>query len=369
MTGSESRMVATRRVAVMWTHLSGYLNACLKALADTEGVELFVSNIRVADEAPYDEEQFSWIKKRYQWEGDLDADELLARLEEFRPDTIVSSGWNVPGHRHVLRKFRNRAVRLVTMDNPWLGTLKQRVGVLVAPAYLHPICDAMFVAGERQAVFAHRLGFPQGRILRGHLSCDHEKFAAVYAEHQKSGVDSCSFAYVGRFSPVKGLDVLVDAYRQYRNSSAQPWPLKCYGTGPLQGVLENVEGIEVMGFCQPRDLPVALSASGCLVLPSTNEPWALVLHEAASAGMAIICSDAVGASVHLVQDGYNGYIVETGDAAELARAMSRYAALDAGERKAMGGNSHKLSWQFTPDRWAKYLLSRTAELARSGVEK
>lgn len=352
-----------KRVAVIWTHLSGYLNACLKALAETEGVEILVSNIRADADAPYDEKQFSWIKNHFQWEGKLDADELLSRLEQFQPDVIVSSGWNVPGHRYILKAFRGRAARIITLDNPWRGTFRQWLGTLVSRIYLHPICDALFVAGERQAVFARKLGFPQGRILRGVLSCDHEKFAVAYRERREKNTDSCSFAYVGRFSPEKGLDILLEAYRQYRMKSANPWPLKCYGAGTLQGMLKNSEGVVLQGFCQPENLPAALRDSGCLVLPSTFEPWALVLHEAATAGMAIICTEAVGASVHLVQDGYNGYVVETGDAKELARAMLRYAALSEGERKEMGENSHLLSLQFTPKRWAKYLLSRVGELA------
>lgn len=367
MTGAGD--VNVRRVAVMWTHLSGYLNACLKALAETDGVELFVSNIRAESDAPYDEQQFAWIGNRYQWKGGLDARELLSRVEEFKPDVIISSGWNVPGHRHVLKKFRGRAVRLITLDNQWQGTLRQWLGVLTAKAYLHPICDAMFVAGERQAVFAHKLGFSQGRILRGVLSCDQEKFAASWQARRGSAIQARAFVYVGRFSPEKGLNILVDAYRQYRAAAIDPWPLRCYGTGPLQDILENVAGIEIKGFCQPADLPLALLGAACLILPSTIEPWALVLHEAASSGMAIICTDAAGASVHLVQDGYNGYIVETGNAQELAGAMLRYAGLSASERMDMSENSNRLSLQFTPTRWARYLVSRASDIAAEVVKK
>ena len=40
------------------------------------------------------------------------------------------------------------------------------------------------------------------------------------------------------------------------------------------------------------------------------EPWALVVHEAASAGRLILASENVGAVPHLVQPGYNGYIFD-----------------------------------------------------------
>jgi glycosyltransferase involved in cell wall biosynthesis len=364
MTSHSNQFPATKRVAILWTLLSGYLNACLKALAETDGVEIFVSNIRVSADAPYDESLFSWIKERYEWGADLDEYELLNRLEQFRPDVIVSCGWNVPGHRYILKKYRHQAVRIITVDNPWRGTIKQKVGVMVSRFYLKPICDALFVAGERQADFAHKLGFPQRRILRGVLSCDHQKFSPIHFKRQDLLDESRAFVYVGRLAPEKGLDVLVEAYRRYRQSVSEPWPLMCYGTGPLKPVLENVEGIELMGFCQPDDLPGELLGASCLVLPSTFEPWALVLHEAAAAGLALICSAEVGASVHLVQNGYNGYIVETGDVAELAWAMTHYAALGEDQRKVMSHNSYLMSLQFTPERWVSNLLDGASRLIK-----
>ena len=151
---------------------------------------------------------------------------------------------------------------------------------------------------------------------------------------------------------------MVESYLKYRQSSINPWPLKCYGAGVMKNVLENIEGIELLDFCQPKYLPSALLNSDCLILPSTFEPWALVVHEAASTGMGIICSDAVGASVHLVQDGYNGYIVETGDVNELAQAMSRFTELSNSERLEFSRNSNRLASQFTPKRWSKNLLDR-----------
>ena len=43
------------RVAVLWTGLSGYLNACLKELASREGVELLVSHQAPVQQVPFDD--------------------------------------------------------------------------------------------------------------------------------------------------------------------------------------------------------------------------------------------------------------------------------------------------------------------------
>ncbi|MDP1663603.1 MAG: glycosyltransferase family 4 protein [Methylobacter sp.] len=344
------------RIAVLWTGLSGYLNACLKSLAATEGVELFVVNMYSVKEAPFAEAIFSWIENRYQWADEVDIGELIPRLEQFQPDVILCANWHKKGYRKTLKHFKGRSVRIFTSDRPWLGTPKQWLGVITSRLYLHPICEAIFVAGERQAIFARKMGFKQQNILRGLLSCDHEKFSAIYYERKKLLSEPRTFVYVGRFSPEKGLDVLVQAYGLYRSMCADPWPLKCYGDGPLSGLLEDVNGIERKGFCQPDDLPNQFMEANCLILPSTYDGWAIVVHEAAAAGMGLIVSDAVGASVHLVQDGYNGYIVETGDVDELAQAMLCYASLSRNERKKMGENGYRMSLQFTPEQWTNTLV-------------
>lgn len=345
------------KIAVLWTELSGYMNACLKQLASMDCVELFVASSCIIDEAPFNELSFAWIENHYRWQGFVDANKLIPFLEQFQPDLILCSNWHNQGYRKTLRHFKGRSIRIFTSDRPWLGTPRQWLGVFISRFYLHPVCEAIFVAGERQTVFAKKMGFSQRKILQGLLSCDHEKFASIYFERKKQQLDRRSFLFVGRFVSEKGLKILVDAYKRYRQQAADPWPLKCYGAGPLQCMLEGISGIECMGFYQPDDLPKEFMEGNCLILPSIFEAWALVVHEATAAGLAVIASDAVGAAVHLIQDDYNGYIVETGSPEELAQAMLNYSALSPAARRIMSENSYLMSLQFTPRRWAETVLS------------
>ncbi len=73
-------------------------------------------------------------------------------------------------------------------------------------------------------------------------------------------------------------------------------------------------------------------ATDLLVLPSDHEPWALVINEAAAAGLAIVSSNVPGASAELVRDGRNGHIFPAGDVAALAdclRDATRSDKIDA----------------------------------------
>jgi glycosyltransferase involved in cell wall biosynthesis len=57
------------------------------------------------------------------------------------------------------------------------------------------------------------------------------------------------------------------------------------------------------------------------VLPSDFEPWALVVNEAAAAGLAILATDRVGAAAELVRNGVNGFIFPAGDVQKLTERL------------------------------------------------
>lgn len=345
------------RVAFLWNNFSGYYNACLKELASRGGTELFVCHEAFKQTAPYDESQFAWIKNRISWRTSDDLSNLQKQLSDFRPDILIFASWNKPVYRAIAKHFAGKAFRVMGMDNCWLGTLKQCVGILIAPYYVRPLADAVWLPGERQAVFARKLGFEARVIMRGSLSCDQRPIADVYLGRVEQGKSlPRSFLYVGRFAREKGLDTLVRAYQAYRNMTSSPWPLMCCGAGPLQHILEGREGIQVKGFVQPEQLPAILASAGCFVLPSNFEPWALVVHEATSAGLPVIASERVGAAVHLVQPNYNGYIFGAGDAEALARLMKRISEMDSERLEKMSHASYLLSQQFSPSLWVDTLM-------------
>jgi glycosyltransferase involved in cell wall biosynthesis len=163
-------------------------------------------------------------------------------------------------------------------------------------------------------------------------------------------------------SSEKGILPLTEAYAMYSREQDNPWPLIIAGTGPLSAELQGRSGVDCRGFVQPSQLPDVYADAGCLILPSSFEPWGVVIHEATAAGLPVICTTSCGAGVHLVQDHYNGYVVEPNNPTELAQAMARYGRLSEQRRREMSAASYSLSLQFTPQRWAQTVLERAAEL-------
>src|SRR4029079_18945650 len=77
-----------------------------------------------------------------------------------------------------------------------------------------------------------------------------------------------------------------------------------------------------------REVASLYALSDVLLLPSENEPWGVVVAEAAAAGMAIVASDVVGAAPELVHDHRNGYRFVAGDDQSLVQALRLCTAAD-----------------------------------------
>ncbi|HEY0757972.1 MAG TPA: glycosyltransferase family 4 protein [Acidisarcina sp.] len=349
------------KVAVLWTQLAGYISCCMKALAARPGVELYVANEAPATVAPYLSSVFDWIERRYVYAQTPDPERLFRELDAFAPDVILAS-WHVKPFQAACLRYKRSAVGVACADNQWFGNARQRVASMTSAMHLRKFYDAAFVPGERQAIWARHMGFDESRIWRGTFAPDVERFGPA---GKKRRSDARSFLFAGRLSQEKGLETLAEAYAGYAAAitaeGGRPWDCLVAGAGPLERILSH-PGFVKRGFVQPRDLPALFAEASCFLLPSHYEPWGVALEEAAVSGLPIICTRTCGASVHMVQDNWNGYLIDPRSATQLQAAMIRMTRLPAERREQMAEASRTLGLQFTPERWATTVLEKGREL-------
>jgi|WetSurMetagenome_2_1015567.scaffolds.fasta_scaffold86025_2 glycosyltransferase involved in cell wall biosynthesis len=124
-------------------------------------------------------------------------------------------------------------------------------------------------------------------------------------------------AFVGRLSPEKGVETLVEAWRSIGTSL----PLRIAGQGPLAAA--GVAGIVPLGQVPPAQIPALIGEAACLIVPSLwFEPFGRVVIEAFACGTPVVAS-RIGALADLVEDGRTGLLFRAGDAADLVGAIRR----------------------------------------------
>lgn len=350
------------KVFSLHAKFSSFFATCFGELVSSYDARIRMVCVRPHAEAPFDESIYETAKLEKKWfKDELDVSMIQREIEAFQPDVILVSGWFIPEYLEICKWFKRCGGLVVAYsDTQYYGRWKQRLGCLIARWRLHPAIDVVWVAGERQRDYARRLGYPTSRIWEPMLCCDVPRFTTA---RQLVEERSRSFLFVGRFVHDKGIDLLCAAYQRYRKSVVEPWSLKLIGAGAGISTDQAAEGVQVIGFVQPNDIPQAMANTSCFVLPSRFEPWGVVVQEAAALGLPLITSDACGASVHLLRDGWNGYLIDSDSEDALSEAMCRIHDLPVERLEQMGERSAVLAQQFTPARWAQALIDG---VARSG---
>ena len=320
---------------------------------------------------PYEETTYRQLAASL-WALLDDLDPAVVMTASYRPFVMLSGArWAKAHGRRAVVFFEN---------TPW-DRPRHRLVERAKRAVIRRYYDAGFAGGRVHREYLTQLGILPARIWGPYDVVDNDYFArasrCAVAEaarwRRKLDLPTQYFLYVGRYSPDKNLRRLVEAYRMYRAecaaSSAVRWPLLLVGDGPQRAELEAmasaVEGICLRPFAQIDELPAYYALAECLVLPSTVEPWGLVVNEAMASGLPVIVSQLCGCFPDLVEEGCNGFSFDPYDVADLAKRLAAIARLNRGEREQMGALSRQIIGHFTPQLWAQSL----AQCARTIVSE
>jgi D-inositol-3-phosphate glycosyltransferase len=157
--------------------------------------------------------------------------------------------------------------------------------------------------------------------------------------------------FVGRFTEVKRVPLLVRAYARARENFATPAPLVIWGgfTGEWEGehphaVAREVgeQGIFFVGWRGHTELPEGLACADVMVAPSAREGFGQMLIEAMSCGLPVIATRSGGpvSFVNTDRARPNGWLIEPDDPAGLEEALIE-AVNNPQARRLRGDNGYR----------------------------
>lgn len=172
---------------------------------------------------------------------------------------------------------------------------------------------------------------------------------------------------VGRLTPQKGQDVLLDAFARLADPRLQ---LIIAGMGECEAALR--QQAERLGIAQNvhfvghrRDLPRILGGLDLYVHASRFEGMPIAVLEAMASGLPIVATGAHGTR-ELIEDGAHGWLVPAEDPAALAAAVAQ-ALADPAERRRRGDLARsRAREQFSEEAmvaaWERLLMPRPDQL-------
>jgi glycosyltransferase involved in cell wall biosynthesis len=269
------------------------------------------------------------------------------RFASAAPAVLIVSGWATPAFNELGRQVRAQGGAVILMiDNRWRGDLRQRLAPIVFNTKYRNWFQAAIVPGKSARRFVRSLGMPETAIHDGLYGGNPNVFVPGPPLEDRPK----RFTFVGRFHHRKGVRELAEAWKLVQ-PRLPGWELHAVEEGSLRAVLARLPAVSIHPFQQLHELSDTYRASRFLVLPSHEDHWGVVVHEAARSGCGLLLSNNVGARDDLANE-VNSFCFPPRQPEALAAAILRAASLDDGRLRGVYHESLALAYRFGPGLFA-----------------
>lgn len=336
------------KLLLLYTELAGYTVSCIKEFLKHDNNNI-VTIIRypINNEAPFNfsenDSRISLIKVQ-----NVNKSLIIELIKNH--DLTLCSGWIDKTYLRAIKESVYCDNVSLMLDNPWKQSFRQILGSFWFKIFYKNNFKYAFVAGNKQSLFAQKLGFLPNRIFKGLYSADNIYFNSVYYEKQKQSINK-RFVYCGRYTKDKGINDLCNAFILSLIETNHDWELWCCGTGELYVNRILHPKIRHFGFIQPSDIKDIMLSTDIYVMPSISEPWGVSLHEFTCAGFPVIVSDRVNSQEVFFKEKINGYSFRAGNINDLKNCILRYTTMNDKSIINMGQKSNEFSKNLSVKMW------------------
>lgn len=300
-------------ICIAWSGFPQYAARCVgaftKATAERVVVVATRPKVPVAGMEKFANSEIRWIDDS-EYRGVM---ELLGEM----PRIFVVSGWGTAAFNRMRDEAKVGGARIVGMsDNNFIFSYKEIVKAIRFRMMLRDKYDEFLVPGRSAAKLLRFYGFPKEHIHFGMYAADD----SVFKCGDPLVMRPKKILFVGQLCRRKNVVDLVKAFLSVDEKMREGWTLEICGCGPDRPSIPVDRSIVVHDFVQPEALVKIYQSARVFALPSREEHWGVVVHEAALSGCALLLSRQVGATDDFV-DQANAFLFDANSSRELKDAI------------------------------------------------
>lgn len=289
---------------------------------------------------------------------------LLQHTRHFKPDVVNLTGYYDPAQLLLLLFCKLRGIRTVlsTESNAfdhartgWKEKLKRWL-IQQFDGYIcfgsHSEHYVLQLGAQPHQILTNRAAVVNDAVLRANYEQARPQREARLRQH---GLLPRNFIFVGRFTEVKNLDGLIEAFARAKKTAVQTeqWGLILVGEGALKEAVRQqaryagLDSVHFLPGTEWYNVPAALALADVLVLASYSETWGLVVNEAMVCGLPVLVSEQCGCASDLVRVGENGFTFKWNDVEQLSRLLQNLMDTPAPTLAVMGEESRRIIEAFS----------------------
>ena len=282
---------------------------------------------------------------------------LLKTARATKPDVTVSDGFFQWTYAPLFLRFRNRIPHVMCYEPTKITEKHAQIFRTWYRKFASRWIDHICCNGSLCKEYTLTLGYPENQISLGHMAADSEQLAkacstitddTVRSFRSKHGLENTLvFLFVGRLIERKGLKQLLEAWAAAKLDAA----LLIAGDGPERNNLEDYcrqHGIHAVfaGTIDYDSIPIFYRAADCLIIPTLQDNWSLVVPEGMSCGLPVATSIYNGCHPELIHP-ENGWIFDPYNTNATADVLKSIVA-HGKELPTMGEQSRRIIASYTP---------------------
>lgn len=231
--------------------------------------------------------------------------------------------------------------------------------------------DAIDCNGSLCGEYVRSLGFDSNRLTYGHMVADISGMSKAVenvtdediAELKKKLCKSYNgvvILFVGQLIPIKGVDQLLTAWKQFKSKCIEDCTLVYVGYGRLEQSLrdrvanEKIQDVAFTGGIDYDSIAQYYKVADCFILPTVEDNWSLVIPEAMACSLPVATTIYNGCHPELVTK-ENGWVFDTYNKQSIIGTLQKIVS-NKNRLKEMGEVSKQIISKHTAEKAAQSIM-------------
>ncbi|MED4270805.1 glycosyltransferase [Geobacillus stearothermophilus] len=279
---------------------------------------------------------------------------IYRAIKNFNPDIIHVHSSFAGLFVRTIYFFKKKDVKIIYCPHGWSFLIEENYFKKKIYAFVELILsiktDLIINISNYELNGSVRYGIPKNKSVLVYNGINEVKRISK-KEVSLDSEDKIKIGFIGRFDKVKGVDILIDIFKNNTFNNLQLYLIGGSVLGDLS--ISIPQNIKYLGWINNNEIDSYILQFDAIIIPSRGEGFGLVALEAMKNAVPIIASNR-GALPELIEHGVNGYIFDINNLNELKEIL---LSLNKQELKRMGLNGYNLfRRKFTSDKMNKLIL-------------